>query len=168
MSDDTRSKYKRLYESAKARFDNMKDEQKETLAVAIDSALVYGGSALIGFLHGRKGGVPVVLGMPYDVIGAGLFTMLGFWGVSEGKAWGRHSVALGSGFGSYYVGSMFAQIGRRKRIEAKENVYPADGPYNLSAEQAAAAGVQVRPAITAGTARAGFPQHQHAHAAGWY
>lgn len=145
MADDNRGKWKTMAENARARLAGITERQKETASVAINSALALGGNALMGFLHGRKGGIPVTFGIPWDMGGGTLLGIAGLWGVSRGSMWGAPLAAFGSGVGGYWVGSTFAAIGRRKREEAGDWV---DHP--LTAKEAQDMGVKYLPPVTAG------------------
>jgi hypothetical protein len=140
------------------------EEQKQNIEKA--TAIVEVGAAAfgLGFLHGRKGGMPETFGIPWDLGSAALLHLLGFSGYAEGYE--QHLHNLGNGALAYYVGSMGAQIGQKMRQEVKTGDDAWKGsPF--TEEEAKKRGLGVRT-ITAGTPGGVWsPAQQAAMYRGW-
>lgn len=118
------------------------------MAVALvigNSALSMAGVGIIGYLHGRKGGIPAVAGMPLDALGGAVFGLTGIALVYSGYSWGSLISAFGSGMGNYWFGEYMAEFGSKRREKAGEKLN-----RQLTTEEAQTAGVVVRPPILAG------------------
>jgi hypothetical protein len=154
----------------RARLTRFKEEQRETIESATAIVEINAASFGIGWLHGRKGIMPTLWGVPYDALLAGAAYV-----VALGKLAGRYSghvLNLGHGFAAYYSGNLGAQLGQRMRKES-----PDWKGVALTEDEAKAAGGQARNIVAGNFARrqmgmgAGYGaphQQQMAHAAGWY
>lgn len=137
--------WKSRYESFKRRNDNKDQRSMEVVSAVADTALTFAGVGLMGYLHGRKGGIPAVAGMPLDAAGGAAFGLGGLALVMSGWGWGRHIAAFGTGLGSYWFGSYMADFGSRRREKAGEKL-----GRQLTTEEAQKAGVVARPPVLAG------------------
>lgn len=88
---------------------------------AVDGAVVVGSAGAMGLIHGRKGEMPKIGPVPADAaIGVGS-ALIGVSGVG-GHQVQRHAFNVAKGTLSYFVGSIFAQVGQKMRVSAKEMV----------------------------------------------
>lgn len=138
------------YERLKTRQQNEAERSSEMVMLALDEVANYGGAALVGYLHGRRGGIPAVGGVPVDAGIAGLFGLIGWGLVLSGFTWGRTIARFGGGAGAYWVGAMFAEWGQKRREKAGEKL-----GRQLTTEEAQKAKVIVRPPIMGGARGSG-------------
>ncbi len=103
------------------------------------------GVGIIGYMHGRRGGIPAIAGMPMDALGGALFGLGGIALVYGGYSWGSLVSAFGNGMGNYWFGEYAAEYGAKRREKAGERL-----GRELTTEEAREAGVVVRPPILAG------------------
>lgn len=147
----------------RARLARIREEQKETIESATAIVEINAASFGIGWLHGRKGLMPTLWGVPYDALAAGVMYVVAL-GKLAGKFSG-HVLNLGHGFAAYYSGNLGAQLGQRMRKDS-----PDWKGEMLTPEAAKEMGGQARN-IVAGQLygqRGMVPHPGNVHAAGWY
>jgi hypothetical protein len=89
------------------------------ISEAVDGAVTIGSAGAMGLIHGRKGEMPKFGPIPADAgIGLGA-ALLGASGVGGHKV-SRHAFNVAKGTLSYFVGSIFAQVGQKMRKNAGE------------------------------------------------
>jgi hypothetical protein len=156
-------KWKARWERLKAKQANEQEREHEGVAAGIDMFASYASAGLVGFLHGRKGGMPAVAKMPIDLLIGGFGSLIGFGLIMTGSSYGRHVAAFGQGAGNYWFGGQMAKIGQDKRQKAGEMLSQYDDKGNLLSvrtmtdAEATKAGVQLRGPITSGIPQ-GAPQ----------
>lgn len=95
--------------------------REHLISEAIDGAVTVGSAGAMGLIHGRKGEMPKFGPVPADAaIGVGA-ALLGASGVG-GSNVSRHAFSVAKGTLSYFVGSIFAQVGQKMRKNAGESV----------------------------------------------
>jgi hypothetical protein len=119
MAEENKTGWKKLYESSKARMERFQDENKESIRYATDTIEVWGVAGALGYLHGRQGGMPKLLGIPYD-LGIALAAKVVAFAGWAGKSWSADMHAIGNGAGAYYIGSVGADMGQKARKDAGE------------------------------------------------
>lgn len=152
----------------RTRLATFREQQKEVIADATAVIEIWGASFAAGWLHGRKGLMPTLFGVPYDALAAVACYVVAFGGMAKGAK--AHVMNLGHGFGAYYAGNLGAQLGQRMRKETPEWKGTA-----WTEEEAKKLGGQVRNIVggydprmlNAYNANA-QPGARQAHAAGWY
>ena len=144
--DEKRSAWRNLYERAHGRLNKIKEDNHETIRDISLMAGNFGGAALIGYMHGRRGAMPTYVGVPLDVIVWGAGGALAFAARSMLGDMGT-SAAMGASLAgqTYYIASVFAGVGQRMRKDAKELL-----GRQYTAEELAAGKYAARPVITAG------------------
>lgn len=86
---------------------------------AVDAAVTIGSAGAMGLIHGRKGEMPKFGPVPADAaIGFGSI-LIGASGLGGSKVT-RQAFNVAKGTLSYFVGSIFAQVGQKMRKNAKE------------------------------------------------
>jgi hypothetical protein len=154
--------------NVRARLARIREEQKETIESATAIVEINAASFGIGWLHGRKGLMPTLFGVPYDALAAGALYV-----VALGKLAGKfsaHALNFGHGFAAYYSGNLGAQLGQRMRKDS-----PDWKGEMLTPEAAKEMGGQARN-IVAGNVHQLYGQRNAmamvrpnvVHAAGWY
>jgi len=134
----------------KARLAKIDAQQMETMNEVAETALVLGGAAVAGYVHGRKGGMPTYAGVPLDLMVAGVAGVVGLAGWAG--SYSPWLLAFGNGFGAYYIGTMAAGKGQAARKAAKK----PDGSSEFlgreyTADEQRAQGVQSRAPVMAGS-----------------
>ena len=163
MADEKRGAWKALYERAKGQINRVRDDNRESIK---DLSLMAGnfiGAAGIGFMHGRQGAMPTLIGVPIDVLAWGIGGGLAF---AARRSLGEYGTSMALGFGlagqTYYVASVFAGIGQKMRKDKGELL-----GRQYTADELAKGGFAARPVITAGPMYAGAPgpfvQHEPAN-----
>lgn len=115
----TPGEWKAIAQRARAKLDNIYEENKELVRATLDTGEVLIGSGLVGYVHGRKGYVPKYLGVPLD-LGSFLIGKILAFGMTVKKVMGAADVhALSNGPGAYYIGSVGADMGQRALRAAK-------------------------------------------------
>lgn len=147
--------WKEAYERAKARKQNEQERQMDLVRTVLDTGLTFAGLGLMGYLHGRKGGIPAVGGIPVDAAGGAVLGLGGLGLVMAGYESGRHVAAFGTGLGGYWFASYMADFGAKRREKAGERL-----GRELTADEARAANVVTRPPVLAGS---GVWAHQYAN-----
>lgn len=133
------------YERLKTRVANEQEKTTQVALVVGNSVASMLGVGIIGYMHGRRGGIPAVAGMPLDALGGALFGLGGIALVYMGYSAGSVVSAFGNGMGNYWFGEYAAEFGAKRREKAGERL-----GRELTTEEAREAGVVVRPPILAG------------------
>ena len=104
--------------SAENKLERIKENEKSTMRRALVLVETNLAAGALGFVHGRKGGMPTVMGIPYDAGLAGVALLLGFSGYARGYE--DHLINIGAGACAYFTGNMMANLGQRMRKNAGE------------------------------------------------
>lgn len=118
MAEVSKSYLAQIAERARNSLARIREEQSNTMHRATAIVEVWGSAFAAGWLHGRKGLMPTLFGIPYDLLGALAFHVVGFSGAAKGAADHLHNVA--NGLGAYYAGGLGAALGQKMRKDAGE------------------------------------------------
>jgi len=110
--------WKKMGTRLKGRLASIAEEKKEVIRHTADTVEVWLAAGGMGYLHGRKGGMPKYLGIPADLLAAGVTKIMAFAMGRRRFAADLHS--LGNGFGAYYIGGVAAEYGQQARKTAGE------------------------------------------------
>jgi hypothetical protein len=141
-SQESKSPWRAIAERATARLAVIKEKNSEDIRAALDTIESAGTAGFLGYMHGRRGGMPMSLGVPWDLGTALAAKLAGF--LKWGGSFTPDLHAIGNGAASYYLGSYAADWGQRDRKKAGELLGRA-----YTADEAKEHGVVVRT-ITAG------------------
>jgi len=138
--------WKSRYEGYKKRRENQDDRMNDLVLGFVNSFSGYVGAGLMGFLHGRRGGLPAVGGLPVDALVGGIGGLAGMALTYFGyTAIGGAVGGFAGGSGNYWFGCQMADLGQDKREEAGELLN-----RQFTTEEAQKEGVQSRRPIFAG------------------
>jgi hypothetical protein len=121
MAEATHSpgEWKQIAQRARAKLAGIYEENAEMIRAALDTGEVLLGAGVVGYVHGRKGYVPKVLGVPVD-LGSFIVGKIGGFLMTAKHVTGAADVhALSNGPGAYYIGSVGADMGQRALRAAK-------------------------------------------------
>jgi hypothetical protein len=137
--------WKRTAEKAQGRIKTIYEEQKEQIRFAADTVETFLAGGIIGWIHGRNGGIPKRLGVPLD-LGLMVLLKIGAFVMSAKKIAGAADVhAFGNGVGAYYFGTMGLEIGQRQLAAKKDSKgNPVALGHPLSDKEAADMGIDPR------------------------
>lgn len=144
--------WKKRYETVMRRRENEDEKAAEYIMAGLDSLLTLGVSGGLGYMHGRKGGVVAVAGMPIDAILFTLGTFGGWAAMLTGHAGvGRPILAAANGAGSPFVYAWTSKLGQDWRKQQKN---PDGTPMYLgrqyTTEEAQKLDLVARPPVLAG------------------
>jgi hypothetical protein len=146
MAEVSKTYLQDLAERARNRVASFRREQEKTINRATAIVEIWGSSFAIGWLHGRKGIMPTLFGVPYDALGAVAAYVVAFSGMAKGAE--DHVLNIGHGLGAYYAGNLGAALGQKMRKESPD----WQGGKIYTEEEAKKLGGQVRVVV------AGAPQ----------
>lgn len=115
-------------ESLQRALARIRDNGRAMTQHAAQIALSLGTGFGIGYLHGRKGEMPKLLGsdtdpskgVPYDVLGAGLMYAAAF----SSPKYASYALAVGNVLGGYFTAGIGAKMGQQARKDAGEMSTP--------------------------------------------
>lgn len=96
------------------------EDNREQIRYAADTVEVFLAGGIIGWIHGRNGGIPKRLGIPLDLGLMILFKGLGFYMSAKGWTGAADVHAIGNGIGGYYFGTMGLEIGQKQLAAATD------------------------------------------------
>jgi hypothetical protein len=82
MAEVSKTYLQDLAERARNRVASFRREQEKTINRATAIVEIWGSSFAIGWLHGRKGIMPTLFGVPYDALGAVAAYVVAFSGMA--------------------------------------------------------------------------------------
>jgi hypothetical protein len=137
--------WKSIAESSKKKLGNFVEENKQQIRYAADTAETWMGAGVMGYIHGRNGGMPKKFGVPVDLGVTGLLKAFAFGGWFGTKAIAADLHAIGNGTGSWFVGTMLLDVGQEKLRNAKDkDGKPVAKGHSLSEAEAKAADIDAR------------------------
>jgi hypothetical protein len=119
QSEKSPSEWRAMALRLQNKISNFYEENREMIRAGLDTGEVLLAAGTIGYVHGRKGYVPKVLGVPID-LGTFLVGKIGAFLMTAYKVPLAADVhALSNGPGAYYIGSVGADMGQRALRAAK-------------------------------------------------
>lgn len=130
----------------------MRQEQAQSISDAKRVVEVGLSSFAIGYLHGRKGAMPTIAGVPYDALGGGI--MVGLALVGGAGEYRDDALNVGVGLLGYYAGNLGAQLGQKMRKDS-----PDWKGVALSEDEGKKLHLQPRTIVAGGMPRGFAPAH---------